>query len=247
MQIPIENQRLREVREDLGYTQIDFAKIIGAGSSTVDIERGKVKLSGIVVKELYQQFQINPSWLFGESDQKIIRMGSASTMPKVISIDADGDENIVMVSQKAAAGYGQNVEDAQWIGELPMFQIPLPEYRNSSYRGFEVKGDSMMPLIQDKSWVICSAVEKLEEIKDNDIYVIVEEDSIRLKMIEKDAENKLLNLISLNPEYAPMQVPYENVVEVWKFHSQLNFGKMDNMVTLNQIYSEIQDIKKKIG
>lgn len=247
MQIPIENQRLREIREELGYTQSDFAKIIGAGNSTVDIERGKVKVSGVVVKELYQQFHINPAWLFGESEQKKLRLNNISTLPKVISIDNTGGENIVMVSQKAAAGYGQNVEDAQWIGELPMFQIPLPEFRNNSFRGFEVQGDSMLPLIQDKSWVICSAVEKLEEIKDQDIYVVVEEESIRLKMIEKDDANNLLNLISLNPEYAPTQVPYEHVVEIWKFHSQLNFGKMNNLVTLNQIYAEIQEIKKKIN
>lgn len=247
MSIPIENKRLREVREDLGFTQADFAQMIGAGSSTVDIERGKVKLSGVVVKELFQQFQINPAWLFGESEVKKIRLNAASTLPKVISIDQEGNENIVMVSQKAAAGYGQNVEDDKWMGALPMFQIPLPEYRNRSYRGFEVKGDSMSPMIEDKSWVICSAVEKLEEVKNGEIYVVVEEESIRLKMIQKDTSQHLLNLISLNPAYEPVIVPYEKVVELWKFHSQLNFGQINDRLTLNQIYAEIQEIKKKIS
>lgn len=246
MAIPIENQRLREVRESLGYTQADFASLIGAGNSTVDIERGKVKLSGIIVKELFQRWSINPVWLYGESEQKFLRFNQVSTLPRVISVDDNGDENIVMVSQKAAAGYGQNVEDMQWIGELPMFQIPLPEYKNTSFRGFEVQGDSMMPMIQDKSWVICTAVEKLDEIKDNGIYVVVEEESIRLKMLRKDDENNVLNLISLHPDYSPMQVPYENVVEIWRFHSQLNFGNNNDVVTLNQIYAEIQEIKHRI-
>lgn len=246
MAIPIENQRLREVRESMGYTQSDFAKTIGAGNSTVDIERGKVKLSGVIVKELFQRWNINPAWLFGESNQKFLRFNQVSTLPRVISVDGNGDENIVMVSQKAAAGYGQNVEDAQWIESLPMFQIPLPEYKNTSFRGFEVQGESMMPMIQDKSWVICTAVEKLDEIKDNDIYVVVEEDSIRLKMLRKDDENKVLTLISLHPDYPPAQVSYENVVEIWKFHSQLNFGKNKDMVTLNQIYAEIQELKHRI-
>lgn len=127
-----------------------------------------------------------------------------------------------------------------------MFQIPLPEYKNTSFRGFEVQGESMMPLIQDKSWVICAAVEKLDEIKDNEIYVIVEEDSIRLKMLRKDDKNNILHLISLHPDYEPTQVPYENVVEIWKFHSQLNFGKTNDTITLNQIYAEIQELKHRI-
>ncbi|MDO5654677.1 MAG: LexA family transcriptional regulator [Flavobacteriaceae bacterium] len=244
--IPIENQRLRELREELGYTQTEFAAMIGAGSSTVDIERGKVKLNGVVVKELYRRFGINPIWLFGENTHKRIREEKLTVMPRVITVDAEGLENIVLVSQKAAAGYGLNIEDSQWLSALPQFQIPLPEYRNSSFRGFEVQGDSMLPLVKDKSWVICSAVESLDQIKNNEIYVIVEQESIRLKVIQKDDMQKKLKLISLNPEYAEMETEYENVVEVWHFHSQLNFGKNNDLITLNQIYTEIQEIKQKL-
>lgn len=244
--IPTENQRLREIREELGFTQTEFAEMIGAGSSTVDIERGKVKLSGTVVKELFRQFQINPAWLFGESNQKKIKNENPATMPRVITLNPEGAENIVLVSQKAAAGYGQNVEDAGWIAELPHFQIPLPEFRNASFRGFEVQGDSMLPLVSDKNWVLCTAVENLDEIKNNDIYVVVEEESIRLKVVQKDEENQLLKLISLNPEYPEAEVPYENIVEIWHFHSQLNFGKNSDLVTLNQIYAGIQEIQRKL-
>lgn len=244
--IPIENQRLREIREELGFTQTEFAEIIGAGGSTVDIERGKVKLSGSVVKELYQKYQINPAWLFGESKQKKIKNQTAATMPKVITLNPEGGENIVLVSQKAAAGYGQNVEDDRWIADLPQFQIPLPEFRNASFRGFEVQGNSMLPLVSDKNWVICSAVENLDEIRDNDIYVIVEQESIRLKVVQVDNKEKILKLISLNPEYPEVEVAFEDIVEIWHFHSQLNFGKNSDLVTLNQIYAEIQDIKQQL-
>ena len=244
--IAIENQRFREIREDLGFTQTDFAQLVGAGSSTVDIERGKVKLSGLVVKELYKQFGINPAWLFGESEHKKVKNLNASTMPRVITLNPEGIENIVLVSQKAAAGYGQNIEDANWLADLPQFQIPLPEFRNASFRGFEVQGDSMLPLVNDKSWVICSAVENLNAIKNNDIYVVVEEESIRLKVVQKDDKNKKLTLISLNPEYANAEVLYVNIVEIWHFHSQLNFGKNSDLVTLNQIYAEMKEILQEI-
>ena len=64
----IENEitikRFIEIRRDLGYTQAEFASILGIPNTTADIERGRTKLSGKVVVELLKQFKVNPLWLF---------------------------------------------------------------------------------------------------------------------------------------------------------------------------------------
>ena len=66
----------------------------------------------------------------------------------VVTVDQAGKENIVLVSAKAAAGYPNNIGDAQWFESLPAFTIPLPEYRNATFSGFQVDGDSMTPALQ---------------------------------------------------------------------------------------------------
>src|SRR5690606_12312897 len=70
MELDICVKRFTDVRRELGYTQAEFAQLLGVRNTTADIERGRIKLSGKVVSELLKQFKINPMWLFGESDQK---------------------------------------------------------------------------------------------------------------------------------------------------------------------------------
>lgn len=140
-------KRFKSIREENHYTQADFAKILDIKNSTADIERGKTKISGKVVAKLLQEFNVNPLWLFGESNQKKIQLQEGDVAPKVITVDTQNNENIVLVNVKAAAGYPHNVQDVDWYQQLPAFDIPLPEYRNATYRGFQVEGDSMLPVL----------------------------------------------------------------------------------------------------
>ena len=104
----------KEIRRDLGHTQAEFAKLLGISSPTADIERGRTKLSGRVVVELLRQFNINPLWLFGESDEKHLETSRTSVIPKVVTVDSSDNDNMVLVNAKAAAGYPQNIADTSW-------------------------------------------------------------------------------------------------------------------------------------
>ncbi|MBF4984104.1 helix-turn-helix transcriptional regulator, partial [Nonlabens mediterrranea] len=145
-EISIEAQRFKKVREELGKTQSEFAELLGAGSSTADIERGKKKITGKIVTELLRQFFINPLWLYGNSYNKHLET-TASTAPKIISMNSSDRENMIMVPIKASAGYASNVLDTDWYQDLPAFNIPLPQYKEGSFRAFQVRGDSMLPEI----------------------------------------------------------------------------------------------------
>ena len=145
MENEITLKRFIEIRRDLGFTQAEFAAIIGVSNTTADIERGRTKLSGKIVAELLKQYKINPLWLFGESDTKYIETSHTSVIPKVVTVDSADRENMVLVNAKAAAGYPQNIQDTSWYQQLPAFDLPIPEFRNATYRGFQVEGDSMLP------------------------------------------------------------------------------------------------------
>jgi DNA-binding XRE family transcriptional regulator len=94
--------RFISLRKSLGYTQKTFAACLGIPNTTADIERGKTKLSGKIVVELIKQFQVNPLWIYGESNVQFIKNTVVNTIPKVVTIDAEGNDNMVLVNAKAA-------------------------------------------------------------------------------------------------------------------------------------------------
>ncbi|AXT51282.1 XRE family transcriptional regulator [Aquimarina sp. BL5] len=217
-------QRFKSIREENHFTQSDFARILNIKNSTADIERGKTKISGKVVSKLLQEFGVNPLWLFGESEQKRIQLHNGDVAPKIVTVDSENNENIVLVNVKAAAGYPHNVQDVDWYQQLPAFDIPLPEYRNATYRGFQVEGDSMLPVLEPKEWVIGRAVNNLSELRSNALYVVVLQDSVVVKKVRKNEDSSVLTLISLNVDYLPYTIQTHQVVEVWEVNSKLSFN-----------------------
>ncbi len=247
--VTIEAKRFKLIREELRHTQQSFAELLEIGSTTADIERGKTKISGKIVMQLMQLFNINPLWLFGDSYDKYVKLVGGDVTPKVISIDKNEEETILLVNQKAAAGYPHNIQDVDWYQTLPAFNIPLPQFRNATYRGFQVEGDSMMPNIRPKEWVLGRAVSNIAEASDSKIYIVVLKDSVLVKKLQKIPSNlEMVKLISLNPEYLPINVQVNDIQELWQVNSKLTFGIDDtsDSTLLKQLQQSMEDLKGQI-
>ena len=242
-------KRFIEIRRELGYTQAEFAQLLGVANTTADIERGRTKLSGKLVMELLRQFKINPLWLFGESDTKYLEPSQTSVIPKVVTVDNAEQENMVLVNAKAAAGYPQNIHDTSWYHQLPAFDLPLPQFRNASYRGFQVEGESMMPNLRPGDWVLARGVDNWEDISPNRMYVIVLHDAVIVKKIEKIPGGDRMRLISLNESYAPYEIETSQVQEIWQVSSKITFGLDATTETglLRQLQQSMDELKQKLG
>ena len=249
METAIEIKRFKEIREENQFTQAEFAEKLGIKSSTADIERGRTKLAGTVVMELLRQFSINPMWLFGQSHQKHLNIHQVDTMPKVITVNSEEDENIMMVNQRAAAGYPHNIQDVEWYKQLPAFDFPLPQYRNATYRGFQVEGDSMLPNLRPDDWVLAKAIPSLAEATDHKIYVIVMYDTVVVKKLHKLADPSTIRLVSLNEEYAPFEVKVSDIQEIWQVTSKLTFSLDANSENsmLKQLQQSMEELKAQLG
>lgn len=245
----IEVKRFVALRRELGFTQSDFAKILGISNTTADVERGRTKLSGRVVAILLREFKINPLWLFGESNQQYLNIGNVSVIPKVVTVDAEENENMVLVNAKAAAGYPQNIQDTSWYRQLPAFDLPIPEFRNATYRGFQVEGDSMLPNLQPNDWVLAKAVESLEDVSGNKMYVIVLTDAVLVKKIEKTPKSDSVSLISLNQTYPPYLIKIDQIQELWQVNSKITFGvdATTDRGLLKELQESMEELKKRIG
>lgn len=242
-------KRFTEIRRDLGFTQAEFAKLLGISSTTADIERGRTKLSGHVVAELLRQFKINPLWLFGKTESKYLDTSVVSVIPKVVTVDASDNENMVLVNAKAAAGYPQNIQDDSWYRQLPAFDLPLPEFRNATYRGFQVEGDSMVPNLYPGEWLLARAVESIEDVSLNKIYVVVLQDAVLVKKVERLPGNDNIVLISLNENYPPYEIEPHQIQELWEVSSKLTFGvdASTEKGLLRQLQESMEDLKRQLG
>ncbi|WP_310991328.1 LexA family transcriptional regulator [Aequorivita marina] len=246
----IEAQRFKKIREEQRHTQQSFAELLDIGATTADIERGKTKITGKVVMELMAQYNINPLWLYGKSFEKHIDSSRGDVSPKVITLDANGEDSILLVNQKAAAGYPDNIHDTGWYQTLPAFNIPLPEYRNASYRGFQVEGDSMLPNIKPNEWVLGRAVPNINEAADSKIYIVVLRDSVLVKKLQKVPGNPhAARLISLNDQYLPIDVKTKDIQELWKVNSKLSFGvdEPSESNLLRQLQQSMDELKGQIN
>ncbi|MGB5388279.1 MAG: LexA family transcriptional regulator [Eudoraea sp.] len=241
-------KRFIEIRRDLGYTQAEFANMLGIPNTTADIERGRTKLSGKVVVEMLKQFNVNPLWLFGDSNNQHLNYSGTSVIPKVVTVDSSDNDNMVLVNAKAAAGYPQNIQDTSWYKQLPAFDLPLPEFRNATYRGFQVEGDSMLPNLQPGEWVLAKAVEGLDDISGNKIYVIVLHDAVLVKKIEKLPGNSKMLLISLNEIYPPYEIESEQIQELWQVSSKITFGvdATTEKGLLRQLQESMEELKNQL-
>ena len=61
------------------------------------------------------------------------------------TVTPDNRENIELVSEKAKAGYTTGYADPEFIGDLPLFNLPFLS-PDRKYRTFQLKGDSMLPI-----------------------------------------------------------------------------------------------------
>ena len=126
----------------------------------------------------------------------------------------------------------------------------MPQYRNATYRGFQVEGDSMLPNIRPNEWVLGKAVSSIAEASDSKIYIVVLHDSVLVKKLQKvsGAPDKV-RLISLNPEYIPLEVAVKNIQELWMVNSKLTFGidEPSDSTLLRQLQQSMDELKGQIN
>ena len=161
----------------------------------------------------------------------------------------ENEDSIILVNQKAAAGYPNNIQDVEWYQSLPVFNIPLPQYKNATYRGFQVEGDSMTPNIQPKDWVLGRSVTSISDASDSKIYIVVLKDSVLVKKLQKLKDNSKIRLISFNENYIPIDVEIKEIQELWMVNSKLTFGLEDssnNHGLLKQLQESMNDLKGQI-
>ncbi len=159
------------------------------------------------------------------------------------TVAPDNRENIELVNEKAKAGYTTGYADPEFIGDLPLFNLPFLS-RDRKYRTFQLRGDSMLP-IPDKSWVTGEFLQDWRGIRSGKAYIILTiSDGIVFKVVENNIEKSgRLTLYSLNPLYEPYEVHVNDVREIWKFVNYISDELPDPVLPEKQLMRTVASMK----
>ena len=214
------SSNIKFLRKKKGLTQQQFAEQVGIKRSLVgayEEERAEPKYE--LLKTLALFFDVSIDDFINETiNEKWApkpKGNPANLRVLSISVDKDDNENIELVPLKASAGYLNGYADTEYVAHLPKLYLPM--FKQGTFRGFEIKGDSMLPLVSG-TIIIGEYQENWADIKAGETYVIISKsDGIVYKRAgNKFKENKKLKLISDNPVYEPYDINGEDVLEVWK-------------------------------
>ncbi|RPH33834.1 MAG: XRE family transcriptional regulator [Bacteroidales bacterium] len=122
-----ENERLKEIRKLLNFTQREFSDALDIKQGSYsDVERGKAGISAVLLKNLIRRFRINPLWLCeGEGEMFIDTSSGISISPNQINLsnkgksspkEADNELNTIQLEQiKHLEQQQENLENLKSI------------------------------------------------------------------------------------------------------------------------------------
>ncbi|GIV34797.1 MAG: hypothetical protein KatS3mg031_2332 [Chitinophagales bacterium] len=250
-------RNLRWLRTQKKMTQQEFADFLKIKRSSVGAyEEGRARpnlelqktiagLFGLTLDELLtQDLQARANKKIKTSAGKL-SPNASNTRILAITVDRQGNENIELVSQKAAAGYLSGYSDPEFVSGLPKFRLPfLPA---GTYRAFEISGDSMLPL-QPGSVVIGEYTDNFEELKDGcPCIILTRDDGIVFKRLFHSLEESKLILRSDNPSYPPLEVQYADVLEIWKAILYITRADARQPATLEQMLSVLHEVRNTLS
>jgi transcriptional regulator with XRE-family HTH domain len=211
------SSNIKFLRKKKGLTQQQFADQVGIKRSLVgayEEERAEPKYE--LLKTIASFFEISIDDFIKETiNDKWAPAPKGNLRILSISVDKDDNENIELVPLKASAGYLNGYADPEYVAQLPKFYLPM--FKQGTYRAFEIKGDSMLPLVSG-TIIIGEYMENWGDVKSGETYVIISksEGVVYKRMGSKFRADKKLKLISDNPVYEPYEISGEDVLEIWK-------------------------------
>ncbi|MEE9439162.1 MAG: LexA family transcriptional regulator [Saprospiraceae bacterium] len=238
---------LKYLRKKLKISQGEIAEELKIARTTYgDYERGKTEPNLELLLNMALKFDVGLDDLIStdltKEDMEIMRSNELRIL--AISVDSESNENVELVRTKAEAGYLDSFDDPEYIKDLPKISLPiLPE---GTFRGFEIRGDSMLP-IESGSIILCSYVEQLIEVVNDRTYVIITQESgLVYKRVHKSKSSNKLILFSDNEAYAPYEIGFSDIAEIWQYFAHISFSDL-KLSSNNNLDKKITNIERKVN
>lgn len=242
---------IKHLRKKYKYTQETFALALGINRPSIGAyEEGRADPRLTTLAKMAELFNISVDQLISEDltlENKVLKPNMKIL---AVTVDHANEEFVELVPVKAAAGYTSGYSDPEYLTDLPRFHLPMLP-KGSTYRAFEISGDSMLP-IQSGSVIIGKYVEHLTEVKNGNTYVLVTstEGVVYKRVFNYINEKGKLFLVSDNQAYKAYELDPNEVMEIWeaKAYISLDFPDQPNSKELNmdQLMHMIGDLRQDV-
>lgn len=251
---------LKYFRKKKGLTQQQLADILNVKRPVIGAyEEARAEPKTELLKEIANFFSVTVDEMVSEElsdryfelkkkrqEQEQFNIGKQLRVLS-ITVDKDDRENIELVPAKASAGYLNGYADPEFIADLPRFHLPM--LKGGTFRAFEIKGDSMLPLLPG-TIVIAEYLDNWNQAKSGATYVLLtKNDGVVYKRLQnKLRDQKAFRLISDNKAYDPYSVPAEDVLEIWKAKAYIStvFPDPVDQPSLEKLTEMVQHLQKSV-
>jgi len=184
--------RLRQLRKQRGFTQDDFAELIGTGRSNLSrMERGEYPPGKAQISLLKEKLNVNPDWiLYGETPIFIERqpINKAVEIPVLADIPA-GDWKFWIDSYYTGSG---------------MSSISCPELKGDNLFAIRVDGVSMYPMINDNDYLVINPHKVFTKGLAVVRHDFGEHLAFKIRMVRKHGKQYILTPV--NPQYDELTI-----------------------------------------
>lgn len=202
------DNKFKEIRTRMGFSQDDFCKEIGVPKTTyLRYESGKRKAPAEVVAKIARLGNVSIEYvMYGKEESK--KEDKVESLSQKDMISLNFYEDIY-----ASAGYGSTAFEAQPTKmefDRSFLEKILGIKRFDHLNIIRVVGDSMLPSIKDGEYII---VEKGAEAKNGDTVIANIEDELYVKRLYKVPFEKWLRFESENEDYPHIDINTEDKLE----------------------------------
>jgi transcriptional regulator with XRE-family HTH domain len=242
--MPIANKNMKYLRKLRGWTQEEFAQKLRIKRSLIGAYEEERADPRIDVLEIVCD-------IFKLTLDDILRKDLSDTKGNYLAKRraqkmASGRTDIPFVPMKAAAGYLAGYGDPEFIDELNTFTLPM--LSGGDYRAFEILGDSMLPT-PSGSVIVCEKVEKNDDIKTNNTYIVVSKNEgiVYKRILKSNRSKNKFTLVSDNPVYQPYNIDTEDVLEVWQAQMIISKATQQNRWDVDQLASVVNTLQDQVS
>lgn len=191
-----------------GYGHIIRAFLSPHSKRVVDYSQAKAFCRAYGINELWMLYGIGKP--FGFDDTLSALPGDGKYSAK--------SGNIWYTTARAFAG---TTIGAEWPEDGSYFSIPGVSSSGGRLVAFQIEGNSMEPVIQNGDIVVCREVERVSDIRDNEIYTVRSDGQLWVKYVQKqyDAAGHVvrLKLISANYfDHDPFEIDVNETTSLYK-------------------------------
>ncbi len=214
------SNNLKYLRKQHYDTQEEMAKILGMKKSTyASYESGAGNMPTVqTLYEIARHFKVSMESLV-ETDYTTLKGNHPVKISErevyfPVSVDSYGNElvDIIPADHQAQAGYLSEHTDPSYIQTIPKIHWDFGIHEPGTKRMFQIAGDSMLP-IPSKSYILTRKSD-YESIRNGYAYIIVTDNDILFKRLEKDEES--VHLLSDNAIYPPQKIHAEEIKQYWE-------------------------------